>query len=291
MIEAGTVPTMRIGDITCRILSDGHALYPTELIFAGVEPQTLSEELGIRQKNGQVASTYHCALLETPTARVLMDTGLGRLAGANGAPAGHLVEALASAGYAPDDIDVVLISHAHPDHIGGLLTDGQVTFQRARHVMSAVEWGYWTSEDNLTQLPEALAAPARMLLPPLGRTGVLDAVGGDTEVTRGIHLLSAPGHTPGHCVVAVESNGSLLTLLADAIIDELQFAHQEWVSAFDHSPEETVATRKRLLADAAKHDADLLAYHIGHFGRVETAGRGLAWRPLTSSEPGAGSRP
>jgi glyoxylase-like metal-dependent hydrolase (beta-lactamase superfamily II) len=277
MTERTAATAVQVGEVTCRILRDGHARYPTELIFAGIDRATLEAELGPRLQDGQVSSTYHCALLETPTARVLLDTGLGKLAEVMGAPAGHLISGLAAAGYAPDDIDVVLLSHAHPDHIGGLLTNGNVTFQRARHVMSAVEWGYWTSENSLSQLPEIMAAPARMLLPPLDKAGAIDLIRHDTEVVPGIHLLSAPGHTPGHCVVAVDSGASMLTLLADTIIDELQFVHQDWVSTLDHLPDQTVATRKRLLADAAANDAELLAHHIGHFGHVETAAQGYLW--------------
>jgi glyoxylase-like metal-dependent hydrolase (beta-lactamase superfamily II) len=216
-------------------------------------------------------------LLETPSATILMDTGLGRLAEVSGAPAGHLLTSLAAAGYRRDDIDIVLLSHAHPDHIGGLLTNGSLTFPNARHVMSAAEWSFWTSEDSLAQLPEMMAAPARAMLPPLDTANALDLIDGDTDVVPGVHLVPAPGHTPGHCVIAIESAGATLMLLADTLVDELQFRHPDWVCAFDHSAEHTVRTRRRLLSEAATAGSRLFAYHIGQFGHIDSEADGYAW--------------
>ena len=160
---------------------------------------------------------------------VLVDTGLGRLAEVVGAPAGHLLTSLARVGLTPGDIDVVVLTHAHPDHIGGLVRDGHLTFARARHVISAREWNFWTSEAELARLPEMLAAPARALLPPLSEANAIHLTNDrDTEIVHGIHLLAAPGHTPGHCVVAVDSGASRAMFLADAIIDELQLTNLEW---------------------------------------------------------------
>jgi glyoxylase-like metal-dependent hydrolase (beta-lactamase superfamily II) len=101
----------------------------------------------------------------------------------------------------------------------------------------------------------------------------------ECEVVPGVHLRAAPGHTPGHCVVSVSGGGSTLTLLADAIIDELQFRHLNWVCAFDQVADQTVRTRTRLLAEAAESGSDLFAYHVGGgFGRVSTAGEGFTWQ-------------
>lgn len=269
---------LQVGEITCRVIRDGSANYPPQAIFAGVGEEQLRQELGSRLgASGTIASRYHCVLLETPSATVLVDTGLGRLAEVTGEPAGRLLGSLDDAGYGPEDIDLVLLSHAHPDHIGGLLSDGRLTFRNARHVMSAVEWSYWTDETNLARLPEFMAGPARATLPALDRAACVDLVDHETEVVAGVHLLPAPGHTPGHCVVAVTSGRSVFTLLADAIIDELQFTHLDWVSAFDHSADQTVDTRKRLLHEAAAGDSKLLAYHIGTVGTVEGAVGGYTW--------------
>jgi glyoxylase-like metal-dependent hydrolase (beta-lactamase superfamily II) len=276
--EDSPAPALAVGDITCRVLSDGGASYPVDALFAGIDQAVLGPELGDRLSTaGQVDSVYDCVLLETPTATVLMDTGLGRLAEIAGEPAGHLLRSLAAAGYSPGDIDVVLLSHAHPDHIGGLVQDGALTFQNAQHVMSATEWRYWTDPDSLSRMPEFMAAPARAMLPVLDRANCLELVEGEAEIVAGVRLVPAPGHTPGHCVVNVESAGTQLTLLADAILDTLQFSHLDWVSAFDHSAEQTTRTRSRLLHEAARTGSALLAYHIGSFGTVGVETDGYSW--------------
>ncbi len=266
----GATSSFTVGEISCRIVSDGHFAYPPDFLFANVDPTELDAALSVRlDEDGNVSTPYRCLVLQTPRATVLVDTGLGRAAAVLGAPAGHLLTALATAGLFPDDIDVVVISHAHPDHIGGLLFNGELTFPAARHVMSRIEWEFWTSDDTLAELPEMLAAPARALLPPLAKSDVLDLADGETDIVNGIRLIPAPGHTPGHCVVEVASASSSLTFLADAVIDELQFRNPSWVSAVDVSAEQTVHTRARLLDQAAADGSVVLAYHMAGAGHVE----------------------
>jgi glyoxylase-like metal-dependent hydrolase (beta-lactamase superfamily II) len=271
--ETQPMPALTIGEITCHIISDGHAAYTPQFLFANADRDVLDPAIRDRlDEDGNIATPYHCLLLQTPDGNVLVDTGLGRQAAAVGAPAGHLPTMLASAGFSPTNIDIVVVSHAHPDHIGGLITDGALAFPAARHIMSRTEWEFWTSEDTLAQLPEMLAAPARALLPPLLSANVLDLADGETDILTGVQLLPAPGHTPGHCVVAVTSRGASLTFLADTIIDELQLRHPHWISAVDLSAEDTVRTRKRLLDRAATEGSMVMAYHMAANGHIERHG-------------------
>jgi glyoxylase-like metal-dependent hydrolase (beta-lactamase superfamily II) len=278
--ETLPVPALTIGDITCHIISDGQAAYAPEFLFANAERDLLDPAIRDRlDEDGNIATPYHCLLLQTPSANVLVDTGLGRHAAAVGAPAGHLATTLAAAGFAPTDI--VIVSHAHPDHIGGLVTDRELAFPAARHIMSRIEWDFWTSEDNLAQLPEMLAAPARAVLPPLLSSNVLDLADGETDIVDGVRLLPAPGHTPGHCAVAVTAGGASLTFLADTVIDELQLRNPHWTCAVDLSADDTVRTRKRLLDRAAAEGSTVMAYHMMQSGHLERHDH--AYRLITSS--------
>jgi glyoxylase-like metal-dependent hydrolase (beta-lactamase superfamily II) len=267
-----------VGEVKCQVISDGTAPYPPEVMFANITSEARSAALAGRlDEQGAFVSPYRCLLLQTPHRKLLVDTGLGHLAGVFGAPAGHMRNALGSAGFTPDDIDVVVLSHAHPDHIGGLLHDERLTFPGARHVMSTTEWAFWTGSDNLARMPEMLAAPARALLPPLAEAGVLDLVSGEVELVPGVWLRPAPGHTPGHCVVSIASAGEHTTFLADAVLDELNFEHPGWVSAVDFDMAQTERTRMHLLREAAQDGSRVLAYHMDGIGRVERRAGGFTF--------------
>jgi glyoxylase-like metal-dependent hydrolase (beta-lactamase superfamily II) len=141
-------------------------------------------------------------------------------------------------------------------------------------VIETREWDCWTNDDQLARLPDDLTETARVVLPLLAKADVLDIVRGETEVIPGVHLVPAPGHTNGHSVVTVASRGQQAIFLADAVLHELHFTHPRWLSAVDMMPDETIATRIRLLGQAAQDSSLVLAYHVARIGQVERHGDG-----------------
>lgn len=265
-------PLFAVGDVIGQVVTDGGFAYQPDFLFANVPLEQLRRELAGRLgTEGTLWTPYDCVLLRTPTRTVLVDAGGGS---SFSSTTGRLVSSLAAAGVRPADIDVVVVTHAHVDHIGGLVENGALVFQGARHVLSRVEWAAWTSEEVLSHLPAVLADPARLVLPKLERAGLADLVEGETEVAPGVHLVPAHGHTPGHSVVAVRSGEEELVLLADSMFDELSLAHPEWAAVPDMDPDQTVATRRRLLDHAVADSVAVLGYHFSGIHRVERAGSG-----------------
>jgi glyoxylase-like metal-dependent hydrolase (beta-lactamase superfamily II) len=238
---ADTTPAFTLGDIAGHIISDGEVPYATDFVYANAPAEELSTGLAGRlDERGELWLPYHCLLITTLSHNLLIDAGLGRaLSAAWDVPAGRMLDGLAKLGFSPNDIDVVVISHAHPDHIGGLSDGDNPTFPRARHVIEAREWACWTEEDQLARLPDGLTTTARTVLPLLARADLVDVVQGEVELISGVRLVPAPGHTLGHCVVAFGSGSQQAIFVADAILDRLQLTHPEWVSAVDMLPDET----------------------------------------------------
>ncbi|MDP9340731.1 MAG: MBL fold metallo-hydrolase [Actinomycetota bacterium] len=262
-------------------MSDGTNPYPREAMFSNVAAEERDTALqGYVDEDGMVPSTYHCLLVRSGDRVALIDAGLGDLAGPD-APVGKLQGSLREAGVGPGDVDVVVISHGHADHIGGLTMerDGArvPTYGRARHHVWQSEWDFWTSP-AADALPEMLLGPARMTFPVLEQAGLVEPVGEETDVLPGVRLLPAPGHTPGHAVVAITSGGEGLLYVADAVVHQLDFEHPEWLSAFDAIPNLTVQTRRRLLDRAAQDGSPIVAFHVG-YGHVTRANGAYRFQP------------
>jgi glyoxylase-like metal-dependent hydrolase (beta-lactamase superfamily II) len=258
-----------VGAIECQIIDDGSAAYEREMFFPGRSDEEVGEYL---DEYRMVTTPYGCLLVRSGDVTVLIDTGLGEMAASFGIPAGKALGSLAAVGVDPADIDVVVISHCHPDHIGGTTkADGDSrspVFANAEHWFWETEWRSWTSEEALTQFPEIMQGPARLHLPPLEHAGLVRTTSEEREVAPGIHLLAAPGHTPGHAVVAIEAEGRSALYAADTVIHESQFEHVDWVSALEAMPDLVVETRKRILERAARRQSLFVGFHLPRTGHV-----------------------
>ena len=283
-----------LGRFGCVSLSDGAFNYPLESFFANVPSEQVQETL--RQHDlptEQIITPYTLLLVDTGEHRVLVDTGAGNL-GAHAADlfprvdhsttvTGKLLENLRATGTKPLDIDTVVITHAHPDHVGGTLDEaGNLVFEGARYFVSREEWDFWTSDVAPTKAPPPMANIARRNLEPLRDR--LTLIDDGFEVVPGIRAIATPGHTPGHIALSITSDGEQLLHVSDAVLYPLHLEYPEWTPVFDVSPEEAAASKRRIFDLAAEEEALVFAHHfppfpnLGHI--LKKKEEGWLWQPI-----------
>jgi glyoxylase-like metal-dependent hydrolase (beta-lactamase superfamily II) len=277
-------PPISIGAIDVHLLRDGTDRVPPEMILVGASPEEIAAAVrGHADADGQLPVAYNGLLIRSAGRLVLVDAGQGRLAESE-STGGRLVDELHSLGIEPTAIDDVVVSHCHPDHIGGLTrpdADGRQVplFGAARHLVWDDEWTWWTSEGALGSMPSFLADPARAALPPLDSAGLIEVATAEREVAPGVRIVPAPGHTPGHVVVAIESAGETAAYVGDAIFHIVNVLAPDWGCVFDIDSAAAVATRRRILEGAARDGSLVLAAHLAMPGRVEAVSGGYRLVP------------
>ena len=282
-----------LGGFGCLSISDGAFNYPLESFFANVPREQVQEIL--RQHDlptQQIITPYTLLLVDTGEHRVLVDTGAGNL-GAHAAAlfpsvdhsttvTGHLLDNLRAIGIEPSDIGTVVITHAHPDHVGGTLDEaGKLIFPNARYFLSREEWDFWTSDAATTKAPPPMVNIARRNLEPLrDRLTLIDDA---DEILPGIQAIATPGHTPGHIALSITSDGEQLLHVSDAVLYPLHLEHPGWTPVFDVSPEEAATSKRRIFDLAAEEEALVFAHHFPPFpnlGHVLKKEEGWLWRPI-----------
>ena len=203
-------------------------------------------------------------LVNTGAELVLFDTGL--------APDG-ITAALAAAGVTPDQIDVVVLTHMHGDHIGGLMGEAGATFANARYVTGAIEHSHWSGAAN-----EGFDTKVK---PLNDKMTMLDDGG---AVTAGITAMAAFGHSPGHMAYMLESDGKRLAITADTANHYVwSLANPDWEVRFDADKPAAAATRKAMFGMIAAEKIPFIGYHMPFpgVGYVETAGAGFRYVPAS----------
>lgn len=272
------LPTRQIGDFLVSALSDGTMSASLDLL-SGIE----TAEAAAIQDNAQIAEPGNIHingyLIQGRGRTILVDAGAGGLNNIGG----QLRESLAAAAISPDDVDTVLLTHAHPDHIGGLLdAEGQPVFQQADLYLHPLEAAYWQDDEqrkranesgqrNFTLVRRTVDAYARKL-----------QLTGKGEVTEGILPVWLPGHTPGHTGFRIDSKGKCLLIWGDIVhYPHIQTACPEVSIVFDCDPVQARETREKILAQAVRENLLIAGMHLGRsgFARVRQAGEGyrIVW--------------
>jgi glyoxylase-like metal-dependent hydrolase (beta-lactamase superfamily II) len=278
-----------IGEFRCFPLNDGGLVYPKHALFPDRSDSELTEALAPQPLEAEMNVGYSGLLIDTGSQRVLIDTGAGSL----GPDTGRLAERVIGCGFTPEQIDFVVLSHMHPDHIGGLIgLEKQFQFPNAEVVASRTEHDFWISESNqmklrsmallgLGHMEQIMLDAVQNNITPLGDR--LRLIEGDSEPAPGILLLPAFGHTPGHLAVLASSGRQQLLYAADALVHPTHVKHPEWNTVFDILPEQAVITRHQLLDRSASDRSLTFHYHFPFpcVGFVSRSKGGYRWEPIS----------
>jgi glyoxylase-like metal-dependent hydrolase (beta-lactamase superfamily II) len=260
-----------------RTISDGHLRLPLSFVLPDVSQADLAaliQEFNLPPD--ELKPECNVTLLRLSDRLVLFDAG----AGPNFMPsAGKLLGNLAKAGIDPADITDVVFTHAHPDHIWGVIDDfDEVVFPTATFRISQAEWDFWRAEETLAAMPEerkAFVIGARSRFEAIEPKVELFKAG--AEILPQVEAFDTAGHTPGHTAFVIHGLGEPLVIVGDAISnDPISFARPDWHSGTDQDAAQGAATRRRLLDRLAGDRARFVGFHLpnGGIGRVERRGEG-----------------
>lgn len=266
---------LSFGNATLQTLSDGNLSLPADFIFGPMPKDKLAPILETYKiPEGALTPECNLTLLRDGERVVLFDTGAGSTFQPS---AGKLTEALDAAEIAPEDVTHVVFTHAHPDHIWGVLDDfDDPLFYEAEHMIGKAEWDYWydpATVDSIDSSRATFAVGAKRRLEAL--EDAITFFGDGDEVLPGIMAHGTYGHTPGHMAFELRSGSESVMVVGDAIGNHhVAFARPDWHSGSDQDQPTAAATRVKLLDQIAHDQMQMVGFHLpgGGLGRVERDG-------------------
>lgn len=269
-----------LGAFEVTVLSDGSYTLPTRLLGTNVPREKVRAFLEANLLDpDERASHVNIPLINTGKELVLVDVG----GGMNWMPtAGKLTDNLRASGYEPEQVDKVVLTHGHPDHLWGLIDEFEEAprFPNAEYIIAAAEWDFWTTDKAMKTLPEmflGFAIGAKKHLPPVAEKTRRIKPG--EEIVPGIVTLDTPGHTTGHMSLAVASKGESLLVTADTVTHPfISFEHPGWWPRTDLDAARAEKSRRKMLEMAATDKHLTLVYHVSFPGLGHVARKGTAYR-------------
>ena len=281
---------MMLGDFEVTALNDGVIAYPTKQVLPKATDAQIASGLSESGLTDPVGMSYNAFLVNTGGKLVLIDTGTGGKLDDNPVfhGAGRLMANLRAAGYRPEQIDEVYITHLGPDHVGGLTLGKMRAFPNA--LLRAPQ-----KEVDIFQHPDTAPAWTRRWIPfwadlfaPYIEAGKFKSIEEDIVLTPGIRALATHGHAPGHTSYVVESKGQTLIVMGDLVLmGALQFANPSLGSPFDADPSAAAEQRLRIFKMATADNWWVAGGHLSFpgIGHIRAAQDRYFWIPATYEIP------
>jgi len=274
---------MMLGDFEVTALFDGVLDFSPKELLTNTTPAQVGELLHRSFEGDKVLTSVNAYLINTGDKLVLIDTGAGETFGPG---LNKLQSNLKSAGYQPEQVDMVLITHMHPDHLGGLFLEGKRMFPNAIVYAGKADAAYWLDEAEMNKVPtekQKFFHDAQSNMNPYVRAGQFKPILGDTQLAPGIRAVEAHGHTPGHTIYAVESKGQKLMVWGDLIhVAAVQFPEPQVTITFDVDSKLAAVQRKKAYVEAAKERYLVASAHLPFpgLGHLRAARKGYEWVPV-----------
>ena len=249
-----------IGDIEITSLSDGLLAFDLCNFFPDISEENWEPYHDLLTPTNQVQFNLACFLIRAPNSTVLVDTGLGPKPTPD-TPWGELLKSMDTHGVKPSEIDVVVMTHAHRDHVGWNLTSSNgtftPTFPNAKYWLSKIDWEICHNPEVTERFPNAPDC-----VWPLEDLGILELMDGEQSITDHITTIPSPGHTPGHTSLRISSKGEQAIVLGDVLHNPVQAHETEWVSRADMDPAQTRLTRHSLMEQLERDGTLVAAVHM-----------------------------
>ncbi len=280
---------LKVGDLEVTALYDGTGVFdPNWLNGTKTAMDGVAQALHQDPHMLDVIDTGF--LVNTGKQLILVDAGAGGWWG--GGALGRLAGSLHSAGYTPEEVDIVLATHLHSDHVGGLSTqDGKRVFPNADVYVAKAESDFWLSAENAAKAPkdaQPFFQSAQAIAAPYIKAGKWHTFNGSDRIVDGMQLVPLPGHTPGHTGYEFSSKGQRILFWGDIVhAQRVQLQHPEITATFDIDQTAASATRRQLLPKLVREDVLIAVPHSSFFpplGRLRKEGSGYSWAPVVFTD-------